>query len=106
MILIMSYQTLEKIGKINPFKHEEIVVLEDDANWSDYPKESPKDIDMKEDSNYPIREVVSLFPNISNLISTDENITPLASHSERTNKRDFSDAMDTKEEDTAKTPKK
>ena len=35
-----------------------------------------------------------------------EKITPLASYSERTNKRDFSYAMDTKEEDTMRTPKK
>ena len=87
------------------FKHEKIVVLADVANWSDYPKEAPKDVDMHEDSNSPIREVVSLFPDISKLISAVDNITPLASHSERTNKRVFSYKMDTGEEDTARTPK-
>ena len=32
--------------KINPFEHEEIVGLADDANSPDYPKETPKDTDM------------------------------------------------------------
>ena len=41
--------------KRNPFKHEDIVGLEDASNWYDYPKESPKDVDMQEDSNPPIR---------------------------------------------------
>ena len=35
-----------------------------------------------------------------------EKVTPLASVSEHSNKRDFSDIMDTEEEDTTNTPKK
>ena len=35
-----------------------------------------------------------------------EKITPLGSYSEKTNKRDFLEVMDTEEEDTVKTPKK
>ena len=61
---------------------------------------------MQEDSSSSIKEISSLLPDISKLISAAENITPLASHSESTNKRDFSDAMDTEEEDTSRTPKK
>ena len=34
-----------------------------------------------------------------------ERFSPIASHSERTNKRDFSDAMETKKEDTTQTSK-
>ena len=41
--------------KRNPFEHEEIVGLADVSNWSDYPKEAPKYVDMQEDSNSPIR---------------------------------------------------
>ena len=44
------------------------------------------------------------FPLI--IVPTTENITPIASHSERTNKRDIYDSMDTKEEDIANTPQK
>ena len=53
-----------------------------------------------------MREITSLQIGTSNLVSVAEKITPLSSCSERTNKRDFSDAMDTKEEDIARTPKK
>ena len=38
-----------KAPKINPFKHEEVVGLADATNWSDYPKEASKYVDMKED---------------------------------------------------------
>ena len=43
---------------------------------------------------------------LSSVIAAAIQITPLASFSEKTNKRDFSYAMDTEEEDTARTPKK
>ena len=35
-----------------------------------------------------------------------ERISPIASHSEMTNKRTFSDAMETEEEDSSQTSKK
>ena len=35
-----------KSQKRKPFKHEEIVGLEDATNWYDYPKEAPKDVNM------------------------------------------------------------
>ena len=95
-----------KALKRNPFDHEEIVGLADVANWYDYPEDTPKYTDMKEDSNSSVREISSLIPDISKLISATENIVPLENHLERTNKRDFLDAMDTEEEDTAITPKK
>ena len=92
--------------KRKPLEHEDIVVLTPFANWSNYPKETPKDTDMQEDSNYSVRDISSLHPNTSKLISAAENITPLGIHSERTNKPHFSDDMDTKEEDSARNPKK
>ena len=61
---------------------------------------------MQEDSNSYVKEIYWLNPNTSKLISAVENITLLANHSERTNKWDFSNAMDIEEEDTARTPKK
>ena len=75
-----------KVIKRNPFENEEIVGLEDAANWYDYPKETPKDTDIQEDSTYSVREIASLQPDTSKLISAYEKITPLASHLERTNK--------------------
>ena len=75
-----------KAMKINPFEHEEIVGLREASNWYDYPKESPKDTDMQGDSNSFVREITSLQPDTSKLISAYEKITPLASHLERTNK--------------------
>ena len=91
---------------IKPFKHEEVVGLEEVANWLNYPKEAPKIIDLDEDSSSPIREVVSLSPDISNFVSAVESITPLASQSEGKNKRDFPKEMDTEEEDSVETPKR
>ena len=35
-----------KSMKINYFKHEEILGLEDVTNWSEYPKKAPKDVKM------------------------------------------------------------
>ena len=40
---------IRKSLKRNHFEHEEIVGLEYAANWSDYPKGTPKDTDMQED---------------------------------------------------------
>ena len=71
--------------KRKPFEHKEIVGLADVGNWSDYPKETPKDTDVQEDSNYYVREIYSLLPNISKLILAAENITSLSRQSERTN---------------------
>ena len=61
---------------------------------------------MQEDSTSSVREVTSPQPGTSNLVPAAEKVTPISSCSERTNKRDFSDAMYTEEEDTTRTPKK
>ena len=59
------------------------------ANWSNYPKEAPKTIDLDEYPSSHIGEVVSLLSDISNLVAAAESITPLASKLEGKNKRDF-----------------
>ena len=53
-----------------------------------------------------MREASSTQPDPSSIFPAAEKIIPISSCFERTNKRDFSDAMDTEEEDIAKTPKK
>ena len=80
--------------------------LAEAANWPNYPKETPKIVDLDEDSSSPIIEVVSLFPVISNFVVLVERTTPLAIQSEGKNKRDFPKAMDTKEEESAEISKR
>ena len=92
--------------KRKTFKHVEVVGLADAANWDDYPKENPKDTNVQEDSSSSVKDVTLLMPDIFKVIVVAEKITPLASHSERTNKREFSGTMDIVEEDTAMTPKR
>ena len=65
--------------KRNTYKHEEIMGLEEALNWSSYPKEAPKMVELDEDPISCIGEVVSLFPDISNLVVAAKRITPLAS---------------------------
>ena len=60
--------------KRKPLEHDDIVGLTQVANWFDYPKETPKDIDMQEGSTSSVREISSLQPDTSKLISIAENI--------------------------------
>ena len=61
---------------------------------------------MEEYSTFSIHGNNSPPPRTSRLDLATENITPLASVSEHSNKRDFYDVMDTKEEDKSNTQKK
>ena len=61
---------------------------------------------MEQESTSPTHGNNSPPPGTSIQGPTKENITPLASVFEHSNKRDFSDVMDTKEKDTTNTPKK
>ena len=61
---------------------------------------------MHEGSSSSIKEITSPHLGATILVPIAEKITPLAIFSERTNKTDFPDAMDTEEEDTTKNPKK
>ena len=72
----------------------------------DYPHETHNDEDMQQHSNSSMKDSSSTQINPSTIFPAAENITPIESHSKRTNKRDFFDAMDTEEEDTTQTPKK
>ena len=65
--------------KRNNFDIEEIARLEEDTNWSNYPKETQKDNDMHEDSNSSVKEITSLNPGTSNLVLTTKKVTRLAS---------------------------
>ena len=97
---------MRKDQRRKPFKHEEVVGLAEATNWYNYPKQTPKIVDLDEDSSSPMREVFSLFPYISNLMVAAESITPLAIQLEGKNKRYFPKAMDIDEEGTAETPKR
>ena len=91
--------------KRKPFEHDEVARLEEATNWSDYPHETKKVTDTREGSTSSVKEINSLHPSTSNFVLVAEKITPLGSYSEKTNKRDCLDVMDTEEEDTVKTPK-
>ena len=58
------------------------------------------------DSSSYVKYITSMMHDISKIIVAATNISPLASHVEKTSKRYISDAMDTEEEDTARTPKR
>ena len=75
-----------KAVRRKPFKHAEVAGLEYAANWDDYQKENPKDIDVQEDSSSSVKDITSFIPNISKLVAAVVNITPLASQSEKTSK--------------------
>ena len=55
---------------------------------------------MEEDSTSPTQGNNSPPPDTSSLCPAVEKVTPLASVSEHSNKRDFTDVMDIEEEDT------
>ena len=95
-----------RVNKNMPFEHNEIAGMEESVNWIDYPHETQRDADMQEDSTSSVKEVSSTQPDPSSIVPTSKRITLVGSCSERTNKRDFSDVMETEEEYTTKTPKK
>ena len=94
------------MNKNKPFEHHEVVGMAESANWIDYPHETHNDDDMQQDSTSPMKDSSSTQLDPSTIVTVAENITPIASQSERTNKRDFFNDVDTKEEETSKTPKK
>ena len=61
---------------------------------------------MQVDPTYSVKEVNSLQLGPSSMVPKPERITPITNCFEKKNKRDWSDAMDTEEEDTTKKPKK
>ena len=95
-----------KVVNRKPFKHVEVVGLEDAANWDDYPKENPNDTNRKEDSSSSVKYITSLMPDVSKVVSAAINITPLASHLEKRIKWDILDHLEIEDEDTSITPKR
>ena len=83
------------VNKIKPFEHHEVVGMAESSNWMDYPHETQNDEDMQQDSTSPMNDSSSTQPDPPVIVLVAEKITPIASHFERTNKRDFSDSMDT-----------
>ena len=61
---------------------------------------------MQEYSTSSVKEVILLQPSTSGIVPIAERITQIASYSQKTNKRDFSNAMDIEEKDTTRAPKK
>ena len=61
---------------------------------------------MEEDLTSPLQGNNSPHPNTSSLGLVVEKVTPLASVSEHSNKRDFSTIMDREEEETTNIAKK
>ena len=74
----------------------------DDANWDDYPKENPKDVDMDEDSNSSVKGITSLMHDISKVVLAAINITPVVNYSDKTNKQEGSNPMNIEDEDTSR----
>ena len=85
------------IGKVNknkPFEHLEIVGMDESVNWIDYPHGTQRDEDTQQGSTSSMKDSSSTQLGPSSIVPIAENITPIASCSERTNKRDFFDVME------------
>ena len=61
--------------KTKPFKHIEVVRLEDVANWDDYPKENPKDTYGHEGSSYSMKNITSMILDMPKIIAVVANIS-------------------------------
>ena len=96
-----------KLVKRNTFKYKDVSWAgKCFYNWDDYLKENPKDVDMDEDSNYSVKDISSAMLDISKVVSTATNVSPLAIYSDKTNKQEGSNPMDIEDEDTAMFPKR
>ena len=93
-------------NKNKPFEHFEVEGLSEEANGMDYPMDVNDGENMQEDSISDARGISSPQHGLSSIVATATHITPLASFSEKVNKRDLSKAMNVDEEDTTKTHKK
>ena len=87
------------MNKRNPFEHQKVEGLDDNANWSYYPLLIQNEEDMQQGSTSLVQDVsiIEKYPLV--IVPEAEAITPIASHSEMTNKRTFSDAMEIEHED-------
>ena len=65
-----------QVHKRKPFEHFEIAILQEAANWLEYPHEVQRDVDMQKYSTSSVREVTSPHPGTSILVLVAEKITP------------------------------
>ena len=102
--LIISLR--KQVNKNNPFEHQEVEGLVENENWSDYPLVMQNEEDIQQGSTSLVQDIsiTQLDPLV--IMSTTKIITPIASHSEMTNKRTFSDDMETKQEHNSVKSKK
>ena len=61
---------------------------------------------MDEDSNSSMKDITSLMPGISKVVSAATYTTPMSSYSDKKNKQEGSYPMDIEYEDTARSPKR
>ena len=94
-----------KANKSNPFEHVKVAGLVERANWMTYPGETNSDEDILKNSTFALAEGSPQL-DFSCIIVAATQITPLASLSEKKNKREYPKAMDVDEGDTTKMPKK
>ena len=88
-----------QVNKNKPFEHQEFEDLIESENWLDYPLSTQNEEYMQQGSTYPMKYDDDTHPNPLVIVPAPQGITPIPSHSEMTNKRDFSDAMETDHED-------
>ena len=93
------------VNKNNPFEHTEVAGLREAANWEDYPNNTLDNINMEPYSVSPIPRNNYSPMDLSNIVTIAGNISSLKSFSGNSKKREHSGFMDTKEGDTASTPK-
>ena len=76
-----------QVNKNKPFEHHEYEGLVMGANQSDYPQVTQNKEDMQKGSTYPMKDDATQ-PNPLAIVRTPPTITSIASHSQKTNKRD------------------
>ena len=95
-----------QVNKSKPFKHQEVKGLVESANWLYYPQVTHNEEDMQQESTSRVKYVSVTKLDPLAVVPVVERISPIASHSEMTNKRTFSDAIETEEEDSSQTSKR
>ena len=93
----------KQVNKNKTFGHQEVEGLAESANWLDYPLLVQNEDDMQQDSTSPVHDNNSIQPYLLAIFPAPQVITPITSHSKMTNKRTFSDAIETEHEDNLET---
>ena len=93
-------------NKNNPFEHTEVARLREATNLEYYPKKTPNNISMKQDSISSMLGNNSPPMDLSNIVAVAGNFSLLISFSGNSKKREHSGFMEIEEADTSSTPKK